>query len=348
MARTRVSEKQPISLEQATYGFVLAGLLLAGVVFLVVARSQRDADNFAALDLALHVRLEGAALDLSRNVRDDWDRLSSIAAAAGTSDAIEARLEAAFGTDRQVAWAGAIDAGGELVATTGDPVWSVEGLPWLDPARNVPLARILEGDANASSALVLAQPFGEAGVLAAVLPYTAISTHLSETAAVLSLDLFLVGPSGVLVGATEDLPGPAPDVPSLRNAMAGIETTQTELWPDGQQYFTSSTALDFADMPAAQLRLVGRIDPDRFKATDTGLQNAALRMILALILFIGMLTFGFVRFFIAPFGQLARNADRIAGGAEDYPYEGQRTRELALLSSALVRLRASRTVSRFV
>lgn len=348
MTRTSGSETHPISLEQATYGFVLAGLLLAGVVFLISARSQRDADNFAALDLALHVRLEGAALDLSRHLEEDWDRLRALAATAGPRDASAARFDAAFGTDRQVAWAGAIDAAGVLVAETGDAAWSVEGMPWLDTARNVPVVRILPGTETAAPALIFAQPHDESGVVAAVLPYTAISTHLSDSSAVLSLDLFLVGPSGILVGATEDFPNATPDVPSLRNAMMGIEHTQTELWPDGGEYFTSSTALAVEDMPEIQLRLVGRIDPQEFKATDTGIENAALRMILALISFIGMLTYGFVRYFIAPFGQLARNAAKIADGSEDYPYEGRRTRELALLSSALVRLRASRTVSRLV
>lgn len=348
MARPSVSEKQPISLQQATYGFVLAGFLIAAVGFLTFARSQREADNFAALDLALHVRLDGAALDLSRHLRDDWDRLRFLAKVNAPADGFQGLLEAAFGTDRQVAWAGTIDASNRIVAGTGDVDGSVAELPWLGSARNAPAVGVFSADTNAPPALVLTQPFGEAGILAAVLPYTALSDHLRETSAVLSLDLFLVGPSGVLIGATEDVASPPPNVPSLRNAMAGIETTQSEVWPNGRQYFTSSTALSVAGMPEIQLRLVGRIDPDEFKATDTGLQSGALQLILVLILFIGALTVGFVRIFIAPFGQIARNADRIANGAEDYPYEGRRTRELALLSSALVRLRASRAVSRLL
>jgi hypothetical protein len=348
MAYSSNLETRPISLQQATYGFVLAGMVMAAVGFLTFARSQRSADNLAALDLALHVRLEGAALDLSRNIQDDWERLRSLASVSAPTDVIQGRLESAFGTDRQVAWVAAIDADNTVVASTVGPQWPVTTLPWIGSARNAPAVGALSAATVAESALVLAQPFGEAGVLAAVLPYTSLSTHLKETTEVLSLDLFLIGPSGSMIGATEDFQGPLPDVPSLRNAVAGIESSQSEIWPDGRQYFTSSTSLAVKGMPEAQLRLVGRIDPGEFIDFETGQNSALLRLVVVLVLIIGAITVGFVRVFIVPFGLLARNADRIASGADDYPHEGHSTLELALLSSALVRLRASRALSRML
>jgi len=143
----------------------------------------------------------------------------------------------------------------------------------------------------------------------------------------------------VVVGT--EATSPNLDLPSLRAAAAGTQASGFETWPDGQRYFTTVVPRIAHDtLPSFGWRLVGRIDPTALPLADASLRPVIVTTLAAagMLLLLGSVVFA--RIFLAPVGQLARTAQRIADGTDEYPEELSRTEELSTLSEALTRLRA--------
>ncbi len=349
MQNSTESAPRTISLRAATYSFVLIGLVIAAVGTLSFANNLRVAYQAAALDLAVRTRLQGAAADLSRGLQEDWERLAKVSQSDESTEIVGSILDAAFGNDRQVAWVGIMDASDEPIRDLSPAAPNGNEQGWLAAARNGPFLGIAPSPVSSEEALVMARPMARGGVVVAVIPFSRLTDYLKISANALAIDLLLTGAGGSVIASSDGFDVGTQDIPSLRSAAAGTGTSQIEIWPDGISYFSSVLPLHLsADIPTPGLKIIGRIDPIEFAAAERLLKNGSLRLIVTLLAAIGALSVLYVKVFIAPFSELAQNADRIAHGSKEYPYDGRQTTELAMLSSALVRLRSNRPISRIV
>jgi hypothetical protein len=360
--KQRKTDARPnvISLRVAVYGFVALSAILAAMAAFAFVREQKAAYQSAALDLAVRVRLRGIELDLARNLDRDWRQLRALAERIGADPTADQRalIDFMVADGDQISWIGRADVDGTVVTGSEGVLEgeNVAGAPWfrrglegnhagLTDARE--LLEGLPGTVAGSSAQYInfATPLVTSdgaitGALGLLVDMGAFTHHLTESAKALNLDVFVVAQDGAIIVTTEGSIRGKINLASIRSAATGIEDAQIEMWPDGKVYATSVIPqVAYGDLPAMGWRLVGRIDPAEFSQADSGLLWGALRLSAVLLLIIVILSIAFVQVFILPFRLLAENADRIANGHDDYPYEGQQTAEIALLSSALVRLK---------
>ena len=320
----------------------MIGLVISALGGLRFAYESRIAYQDSALDLAVRVRLQGAGVDVAQNLSTEWDRLAAISERSEVVDIIPAGLGTAFGAAKFIRWAGLIDVETGTYSNPDDALVSFAQQAWLTVARTTPYIGLVDGVADDGIALVMARPFGpeiDRKIIALVMPLTDLAKGLESTAQALEIDLFLVSPDHSYIIGTNGAPGELVDLASQRNAAVGVASSQRETWPDGRTYFSAVLPLDgLSNLPATGLRLIGRISPAEFAAADSVLVSGSIRLVLVLLGAIGLLTFLFIKNFVTPFGVLARNAERIANGYDDYPYEANQTRELATLSAAIARL----------
>ena len=171
-----------------------------------------------------------------------------------------------------------------------------------------------------------------------------VEGFLAEFARSAEIDLLLVNAEGEVVVSTDDVPEGPLELPSLGTAAGGVQRSTFETWPDGVRYFTSVVPdISYGELPSFGWRLVGRVEPETFPTT----RGAELvRDVLGLLVGAGalflLLTYLFNRLYLRPIGRLARNAQRIADGVDEYPVELRKTAELRQLSQALAKLKAQR------
>ncbi|MDW4499163.1 hypothetical protein R5H30_14305 [Sulfitobacter sp. D35] len=161
----------------------------------------------------------------------------------------------------------------------------------------------------------------------------------TEAARELGVDLFLLDSNGSVVAASSDAAPDLAELQILRAASTGVAAQGRETWPDGRDYFSSLVPrISYEDLPNFGWRLLARLDADAFRPDLSSLRAALSWTVLAMLLVLIVLTAAFILFFIRPIEDLAEKSDRIAEGEDIYPPEHRRTRETALLSSAVARL----------
>ena len=348
------AERQP-SLATLFYGFLfVASLVIIGSAA-VFGRERVRANQHAAMDLAVGVRLQGAEVDLARRMQADWRAVAGLAAAAGAPGAPKETLTGLVrGDGAQFLWVGLATPNGRLIGQGSDGLidTNVSDRSWFGPALRQGFATLVPAIPSSVApnrrSLVFATPVRDAtgrviGVAAGGVALSTLVTHLRESATALDLDLFLVaGEAGVVAGTIEEAL-PDDGLLSTRAAAIGIAATQIETWPDGHEYFTAVVPhAERGDAPRLGWELIARIDPDEFRRLNRGILADSVFYIMGAIMIVGGLSWLFVRIYLKPIDELALSAARMADGIEDYPYEGQQSREIATLSAALVRLAGDR------
>ena len=179
------------------------------------------------------------------------------------------------------------------------------------------------------------------GVLGFHVDFAWAEAFLAELANNRGVDLFLVNEAGEVIVSTDATFDKATDPQVFRTAAAGVASMTVETWPDGETYFaTVIPAVRHGDLPSFGWRMVARIAPTSFDQARADLVRSTLIVLLGAGAVLVLMTAGFNRWFLRPIGQLAANANRIAAGADEYPFDSRRTAELAALSAALARLQS--------
>ncbi|WP_138469519.1 cache domain-containing protein [Poseidonocella sp. HB161398] len=353
-----------MTLAGATYGFVLASVLVMAAAATAVFWSRSDAAIDEALDAAVRTRTSAAGEIFARELHGDWVDLGYLAQAAGQADldGIGALMDGMRGDGTRISWIGFAGVDGKVIAASDGLLAGadVSQRPWFrnglrsgfagDLHEAVLLAQKLRPEGGdplrfIDLALPVRTPAGDViGVVAMHIDAAWAEQMLAETGGMLGIDLYLISNDGTVVMSSG---GGAPGTGELRllsAARAGTETAGRETWPDGRQYFTTLVPnVAYADLPSFGWRLAGRIDATTFRpGLHTLLGSAALAVAVALAA-LAVLSVLFVRIFIYPVSVLSANADTLASGADIYPPENGSSREVAQLSGALARLQARRT-----
>ncbi|MBB95210.1 MAG: hypothetical protein CML68_11500 [Rhodobacteraceae bacterium] len=353
-----------VTLGAATYGFVLASLLVlaatAAAVFL--ARSETVVDE--ALDLAVRARTSAAGEGFARLLHADWIDLKYLADATGDTDAegIRNLMDGMRGDGTRISWIGYADASGTVRAAAdgllvgadvGQRPWFRNGLKSGfagDVHDAVLLAQKLQPDGGdplrfIDLALPVRNPAGDVvGVVGMHIDAGWAERTLAESGRMLGIELYLIDQAGsVVMTSGGDLPG-AGEERLLAAARAGTETSGRAIWPDGKAYFTALVpTVSYADLPSFGWRLAGRINAEAFRPGLSSLLGSAAYAIGIALVILAVMTLLFVRIFVGPITRLASDAEAFSLGRDSYPPELQSTREAAQLSTALARLQARRS-----
>lgn len=361
---SRPSDSPRITLGAATYGFVLASVLVVAAAATAVFLSRSEAVVDDALDLAVRTRTAAAGEDLARALHSDWVDLQYLAEATGDTDLEGVRdlMAGMRGNGTRISWIGFTDVNGNVLEASDGLLLGadVSERPWFrnglqsgfagDVHEAVLLAQKLQPEGGdplrfLDLALPVQDPDREViGVVGMHIDAAWAERMLSETAEVLGLDLYLLNQAGDVVLSSS---GEAPDqgeVQMLRAARAGTETSGRDVWPDGETYFTALVpTVGYADLPSFGWRLAGRIEADAFRPGLASLLGSAAYASVIALMVLAVLTVLFVRIFLRPISGLAAHAEGMAAGREAYPPETRSSREAAQLSSALARLQARRS-----
>ncbi|VVT31855.1 cache domain-containing protein [Rhizobium sp. EC-SD404] len=357
--QNRKSGRTPLTLARAVYGFVVMGAVVAALAATTLVRDRVRAFNEDALATAVATRAAGLELAFARALHEEWENIRQLAEtiAVGNRDDLPSQLAFAVGDGQKVSWAGYAAIDGTVLAASngllegvdvGQREWFQRGLeaPFAgDVHEAVLLASLLPGnDGEPLRFLDLATPVRNAngdpiGVLGFHLNFAWAQDFITEQAAALDIDAFLMSQDGSVVIATDGNTYEALDLQSTRRASAGMAGGGLELWPDGQTYFTNVVPqVAYEDLPSFGWRLIARIDGDAVDTTDRAFSTGVLMSTGMFGIFLILLTALFVRIFIRPFDEISKNAIRVADGEDVYPYDSRRTAELARLSAALARL----------
>lgn len=355
-----------LSLARALYGFVLVGVIASAIVLAMFVSSYSSRLVDSALDNAVRVRAQAASDGLARMLHSDWADLKFLAASMSGSEAdrIGGLMDGMRGDGMRISWIGFANSDGIVQQASGGLLvgQDVSQRPWFrngleksfagDVHEAVLLAKLVETGEDVPRFVDLALPVRDAagettGVLGVHINFAWATDALSEMAEQLGLDLFLLNPNGGIVMATVDAQPTPGDLQVLRAAGTGVAAQGREVWPDGHDYFSSLVPnVAYADLPNFGWRLLGRLDGEAFRPDLSGVRGAAILTAIGVLAILVMLTAAFVMFFVRPVEDLAERSDRIADGEDIYPPEQRRTRETALLSSAIARLQRSAGVSR--
>jgi hypothetical protein len=350
------------SLRRSVQTLVLLLVLIITATFGTFAWLKSDRMTDSTLDYAVRFRTAAIAQNLARSLNRDWTNLIAL---SGKVNGMSQRdmtyyLTGATGNGQRISWIGFSDLSGNVIAATddmlvgenvGDRQWFKSGLSNgfagdVHDARL--LAQLLSTNGETPRFFDLAQPVTDAngdliGVLGMHINAKWLDDYLAEASETFGIDLFLLNQNGeVSAATTEDKPDQA-ELKILRAAQAGIRSESREVWPDGQEYFSSLVPqVTYGELPNFGWRMVGRLEADRINIGLDLAKNGvwyALAICLALITAVTLL---FLRFIIAPVSRLSVLASRVANGSQEYPKKSSSTREAALLSVALLRLQQDR------
>lgn len=344
-----------LTLRAALTGCLLIGFVLSAMVVATFVSEQNNAYRASMLEREVNLRLRSVELNFARSLNANWEqlnRLEQILPAMNDSER-RAALDAIVGSGTRVGWVGFASTDGIVRSASGGLLegmdisaraWFREGL-----VRNhagdvhdaVLLGKLLDKSSRTPKRFIdFSRPMQDAqgevlGVLGMHLNYDWIVKYLTESASVLGMDIYLVNETGKVVLSTDGLRYGDLDLASIRMAATGIAGSQLETWPDHQTYFTSVLPrLDYGNLPSFGWRIVGRIAPEEGIAENTSLINE-IKLVVGLGLLLGLIAIVFYRVFIVPIEKLAQSAMRIAEGHDEYPFEGNQTREISRLSAAL-------------
>ncbi|WP_425053659.1 HAMP domain-containing protein [Psychromarinibacter sp. S121] len=359
-----VSRDGRMSFATATYGFVVASVVVLGLAASAVFWSRSEAVINEALDLAVRQRTEAAGETFARLLHTDWTDLAFLArAAGGTEDGdIGDLLEGVRGDGDRISWVGYADVDGIVLDASDDLLVGadVSQRPWFrnglrsgfagDVHDAVLLAQKLRPEGGDPLRFIdLALPVRNAdgevqGVVGMHIDAGWAERTLTETGRMLGIDLYLINAAGEVVMTSGDAAPGAGELSLLSAARSGTETGGRETWPDGREYFTTLVPqVSYEDLPSFGWRLAGRIDAATFRPGLNTLVGSASVAIAVALVALALLSMLFVRIFVRPFTGLADAARKMAEGEDTYPPETGATREAATLSAALSRLQARRS-----
>ncbi|WP_165351168.1 cache domain-containing protein [Ciceribacter ferrooxidans] len=354
MPTRRLHRKAP-SLTAVTFAFVAASAVVVGLMLFFLMRERLQTYGRDTMATAIGVRAAGVQTALEHLLYDEWSRLKALAREVGADDpqTIRTKLQTLVGEGDGLSWAGYAGIDGAIQASYADAMLgeSVSVTSWFQTGLRKPTAEDVRetvspasGQGRSQPSVIFAAPVRNAdgqvrGVLAARLDLSSATILLRDMARALNIDLVLIDSAGVVLMQTRGRAEDAPDLPSLQAARAGASIVSLERWPDGRSYFSAVVPeIAYRDLPALGWSLVARVPADLAVAPAEQVSRGMIFYLASFGLMLLLLTMIFVESFIRPFGLLARTASKIADGAEVYPPDTNRTRELQMITAAIVRL----------
>lgn len=358
-----------LTLAGAFYRLMLASAacVLLGVLWFINVYSARLLDT--TLETAVRTRTTAASETIARMLHADWTDLKFLAGEIAESGdrRVGGLMDGMRGDGSRIAWIGMADTDGTILKASHGVIEGADATerPWFrnglkgpfagDVHDAVLLARVLDsGGENPARLIDLALPVTGAGgetlgVVVAHINFDWVVTVVNEIAQSARMELFLLSADGSVVLATTEEAPSAEEIQILSVARTGVATAGREIWPDGREYFsTIMPSVQYQDLPNFGWRLVGRIHADAFRPDLETARATALWTIVAVVAILVILTATFIMVFLRPIGAIAATADRIADGEDIYPPDQNRTREAALLSSAVARLQSDTASGRFI
>ncbi|WP_062763052.1 cache domain-containing protein [Falsirhodobacter sp. alg1] len=350
------------TLRSAIQALILIVLLIITATFGAFAWLKSDRITDSTLDYAVRFRTAAIAQDLARSLNRDWSNLVALSGKLDgmTQDEMSYFLSGASGNGQRVSWIGFADLSGEVVAATdkmligqnvGERPWFKNGLAngYAGDVHDAKLlAQLLATDGAPPRFFDLARPVTNAkgdliGVLGMHINASWLNRYLAEASDTFGIDLFLLNQNGeVSASTTEDMPDQA-ELKIVRAAQAGVQTAGREIWPDGQEYFSSLVPeVTYGELPDFGWRMVGRLDADKLTIGLDLARNGAWYALAICLALIAAVTLLFLKFVIDPLTRLSVLASRVANGSQEYPENSSTTREAALLSVALLHLQQDR------
>ena len=324
------------------------------VAFYVVYDRMSESSE-RALSEAADVRGRGLAAAFLGSLHRTWSELQFVAglmSAPGGQDGVADKLQSLTEFNGAVSWSafagldGIVDhASGRLLEgeSVASQPWFAQGLEGPVATYGSTLERTAADSAPSGApprGLDLAVPvLGPArqvrGVLVAEIDFPSVKRYFRELAEALEIEAFLVSNTGEIVIAPEGLENENLDLPSIRAARVGVTRPFMETWPGGERYMmTVRSQIAYQDLPSFGWSLVVRVP-----AGDAGLDDETLKKLAivagAVLLFVLVVTFIYVRLYVRPAVLLAESATAVADGEDVYPYETRRTREYAAIAAAI-------------
>lgn len=346
-------------LSYALIAIMLVGLTGLGALFQFGLRAY----GTATAEEAVQIRTEALSTFLSRALYEEWRRVEALAARleGQIGPGIDRSVIASLGQDEEkVSWIGIADARGTVLAASRDMLvgenvgqrpWFQQGLqgPFAgDVHEAVLLARLLgSNDAEPLRFVDFSAPILDAngnvsGVLGAHINWRWVRQLVEEAAERLRLDVFLVNRSGTIILGTDNIEEELTRLSSFQAARMGRMATNTEVWPDGQTYFTTTQSeLSYRTLPPFGWSMVARLDSAFVTDAERQFQTRMLLGCAAFLLSVVVLFALIAAFLLRPLQKLAANFLLIAKG-EPTPFvrEHRRFREINVLSDAMALLQS--------
>ncbi|RUT28251.1 hypothetical protein EMQ25_16825 [Arsenicitalea aurantiaca] len=345
---------------------VLIVALVLGTAMLVLGvffqRGLQDYGTATAVR-AVEVRAQALGTFLSRALYEEWRDVELTAGQIAINEdpeALQVRFDALADDEGKVSWIGVARADGTVVSARDGLLvgQNVAQRPWFQAGLQGPfagdvheavlLAQLLGNDGGEPlrfvdfSAPILGPGGQVTGVLGAHVDWRWVRSLVTEAAAELELDAFIVNSAGTIILATDSISDATGQLSVFRAATLGVDGTYSETWPDGQSYFSRIVPqFGYETLPDFGWRLVARIDPDFvFGAQRQFMSTMALGAVLAYLM--AILAFALVLIsLLRPLGTLADMLLKLAKGEPvGYVREHTRFREVNTLSEAVVRLQS--------
>lgn len=351
-----------IGLKYLVYAATVCGTLLLsiGLILFLASYSQTVTDR--ALDRAIQVRAQSAALDFARSIDADWQELVSLEQRLPTlpPETLRGIFDGMVGSGGRVAWVGYAGIDGRVITGSKGMLEGVDvsQRPWFqaglqgnfagDVHEALLLNRMLGGSEDDPIRFIdLALPVTDAagnaiGVLATHLEAAWAERYLTESAAIRSIDLFIVNSSGSVVLSSAPAPDAPLDLQAFRAAAAGVTAITREEWQDGRSYQSSILpSVIYGTAPNFGWRLVARIPAEAFAADRSDLLRVALTLMAGCFGVVLFATIIFTQVFLAPITRIAQAALDASEGKETYPPESRSSWEANSMSIALARLQSN-------
>lgn len=346
---------------------IFAVVLAAGLIVLAVAfQAGLRSYGAATSEEAVHVRTRALGAFLSRSLFEEWQRIERAAArlsgkfdpalAAATIAGLEQHID-------KVSWIGIADSSGTVLAASGGMLegenvgqrpWFQQGLagPFAGDVHDaVLLAKLLETNNDDPirfvdfSAPVKDSEGRTVGVLGAHVNWRWVEELVKEAADLLHLHAFIINRGGTVVLQTHTAEGELAELRSFRSAALGVATTQTEVWPDGKSYFSTSVPqFTYGSLPPFGWSMVARLDPTFVKGAESRFSNLMLLVAAGAFVLLLVVFAAIVAILLRPLRSLAENLHRVAHG-EQAPFvpELRSFKEATVLSdaAALLQTRAA-------
>lgn len=354
-----MTSAHPMTLRRSVVLFCLSCLAAVTVVCAAFVYLRGDRFTDSTLAFASRFRTTAAAGELARMLERDWHNLIFLTEQASklTPDQLSYLMTGAGGNPTRISWVGYADLSGVVVSATNDLLvgQDVSERPWYrngltggfagDVHDAVLLAQLLGGDSDEPLRFIdLARPVQDesgdiSGVIGMHINANWLADYLRETSERFGIDLYLINPAGTISASSTDQPPTEADLQILRTAQTGISAEGRETWPDGRDYFSTIVPeVTSGDLPSFGWRMIGRLDANSVSFGVDLIRNGAHYAALVALALVFLITIIYSRLILAPLSRLAKSAEQIAEGSQDYPANSRVTLEASQLSAALMRL----------
>lgn len=349
-----MADTKRLTLLQSFFAFSLtvAAIIMVAIASVVYTRSDSVLDS--ALDTAVRMRTQSAATALGRTLDSDWQSLTFLSQSLPIENpaAIKSMMEGIQGDGSRIAWVGYAGMDGKVRVSSNDSLIGVDvqARPWFQQGLDgnyggdLHPALLLAPDDPSRQFIDLARPVrGADGVVNGVVAFhinaSWLQRYLTETAQGLTIDLFLISPTGSVSLASNGSGNELLDRDIARIARTGANVGTREVWEDGNTYFSTLVSdVTYGEVPNFGWRMVGRIDTQLVNPiVDKLIKGGLVLMVLSSGVAI-VLSALYARVYLVPIARLSAAAHRIRNGSREYPPAARSTADAHAIASSLLDL----------